>query len=457
MKFINLYLSSLLLFFISLNCFTQHNASAQSVINKCPNCSYKALDIYQEFLAGIAQKNTQKLDKQYQKEYSAIILEKNKELISEFKEENFLFDTVLHKFLSSVFYAIIDKNGLDKNLFHFFVSRTAEVNAYTYEDGTIVCNLGILNVTETESQIAMVLCHEIAHFLLDHPNRSIVKSIENLHSAELLAKVKEIKKEKYNTKTQLETLMEKDLFDRRRHNRGQELAADSLGMILLSKTNYGSAYIPHLFNLLDSSEILTVNCSSQSYFKKENIPVQDSWFKIPQKMRFGAAPKEALVDSLKTHPDCSKRKVYAEKYFARNPKAGTDFLIATDTKLAYYKELALNAEAKYSKDMDNLSLYLYQLIQNDAVYPKNNNIGPEIFDTFLTIFTKQKNHTLGSSIDKPYTPDNPKDEYAKLLQFLDQIDLQKLREITLLLYAKYQSAIKLDAIQNANFTKLKQL
>ena len=117
----------------------------------------------------------------------------------------------------------------------------------------------------------------------------------------------------------------------------------------------------------------------------------------------------------------------------------------------------MNEEAKYSKDKDNLSLYLYQLIQIAAVYPNNKSIGPEMFDTFLTICTKQKNHTLGTSIDKPYTPDDPNDEYAKLLQFLDQIDLQKEREITLLLYEKYQSSIKLDAIQNANFTKLKKL
>ena len=94
--------------------------------------------------------------------------------MTELRENNFLFDPEITNYLSSIFYHILEKNNLNKNGFHFFVSRSAAVNASAYEDGTVICNLGLLKISETESQIAMVFCHELAHYLLNHVNNSII-------------------------------------------------------------------------------------------------------------------------------------------------------------------------------------------------------------------------------------------------------------------------------------------
>ncbi len=432
----------------------QKNTEPTNTDAKDNSVIYNKLDDYKLFLEDIAKKNTEKLDKKFRKEYNEIITEKNTDLLTELKEGNFLFESEITKYLSSIFYSIVEKNNLDKNNFHFFVNRTPAVNAYTYEDGTIVCNLGLLDVVETESQIAMVFCHELAHYLLNHANNAIINRIEKYHDPEFLAKIKEIKKEKYNTKKQLEDLFVSDLFNRRRHNRSQELAADSLGMLLLSKTNYGDRAVPRLFDLLNDADTIVTKTTIQGFCKKEDIAADENWFVTKKKMSFGVAEKKEILDTLKTHPDCALRKTYAQAFFIKNPKAGPDFVLSTSTATNLIKDQAAYAEAKYSKDKDRFSYYLYQLIQMDTRFPSDKFIKQEIFNLFLTFYVKLKDHTLSSVIDKPYATENAKDEYARLLKMLDALDLEKIKAVTIIYYEKNKNFITLNNELNRKFQEL---
>ena len=442
---------------VTMPVFAQKNKDVATSDLKNPLYTYTKLDDYKTFLDDLAKKTSDSLDKKLRKDYNEIISDKNKELITDLSEQNFLFDTTITKYLSDVFYYIVDKNGLNRNSFHFFVNRSPVVNAYTYDDGTIVCNIGILNIAETESQVAMVFCHELSHYLLNHPKNAIINSIEKFNSPEFMEKVKEIKKEKFNTKKQLEDLLMTDLFNRRRHNRSQEIAADSLGMLLFSKTNYGASTVPHLFSLLDSSENLMTKRTIQSFCKEEDFNTDEKWFITKKKMSFGTAEKKEIADTLKTHPDCAKRKIYSETFFSRNPKPGTDFFLATKAQLNYVKTQALYAEASYSKDKERLSYYLYQLIQDDAQFPSDKPIKTEIFNMLVTFCLKQKKHTLAPVIDTPYITENANDEYAKLLKLLDAIDLAKMKEMTLKYYEKNKNYITLNNELNTNFTELNKL
>lgn len=429
---------------------------AQIVTTSAKNnfTAYPKLDDYKKHLNAIAEKNAGSLDKKIRKEYNEIISGKNEGLLTELQENNFLFDTEITPYLSSIFYEIVEKNNLNKNGFHFFVSRSPVVNAYTYEEGTVVCNLGLLNVMKTESQVAMVFCHELAHYLLNHLNNSIIKQIEKYNSPEFLAQVKEIKKEKYNTKKQLEELLISDLFNRRRHDRSQETAADSLGMLLLSKTSYGSAAIPHLFDLLDLSDTVINKSTIKEFCIRENIAADENWFTVRKKMSFGTGVKKEIKDTLKTHPDCAIRKAYAQEFFTKNPKAGPDFILTQNTGLAAIKTKADFEQAKYSKDKERLSNYFFQLIQAEVRYADNKFIKQEIFELLLSFYLKQKNHTLAYVIDSPYATENANDEYAKLLKMLDGLDLQRMKAIAINYLEKNKNYITLNADLNKNLQEL---
>lgn len=448
--------STLFVFLIAVLsfCQAQKKEPAPNIANSC--CIYNKLEEYKSFLENISKKNSETLDKKVKKEYNEIINDKNTDLITELSGNNFLFDTIISPYLSGIFYHIVEKNGLDKNAFHFFLSRSPEVNAYTYEDGTIICNLGLLNIAETESQIAMVFCHELAHFLLNHANASIISSIEKFNSPEFIAQVKEIKKEKYNTKKKLEELLVTDLYNRRRHKRSYELAADSLGMVLLGKTDYGVSSVPHVFDLLDNSDSLLTRITVQAFCQREKIKVDEQIFVTKKKMSFGGGVKKEIVDTLKTHPDCALRKVYATEYFQKHPKQGGDFILSSKERLNKIKQLSFYAQAAYSKEKEALSYYFYQLIQNDISFPSDSNIKTEIFDLLVSFCIKQKKHSLAYVIQTPYATENEKDEYAKLLKLLHEADVQQFKEMAIAYYENNKNLIVLNNELSTNFNQIKQ-
>ncbi|MDB5121948.1 MAG: Peptidase family [Mucilaginibacter sp.] len=425
---------TLLLYFVSLfTCSTASYAqSAARAEDNFKNHTYQNLTAYISFLSKTADDNTALLDKKLQKEYRGIIAEKNTDLIKELNDKQFLFDTEVAPYLNSIFNHVLEKNGLDKNQFHFFVNRTAGVNAYTYEEGTIVCNLGLLNIMENESQLAMVFCHELGHYLLKHANSSIISQLEIYHSPEFLAKVRSIKKQAYSSRKQLEELYKSDVFDRRKHNRSQERAADSLGIVLFENTFYSGAQVSHIFDLLAAAEGSPAMGTLTSFFKQENITIDEEWLKPAKKMSFGTI-KQEIVDSLKTHPDCAVRKVMMQACFDKNPKHGQDFLIGNAKKLSDIKKTALFDEAAFSKENDNLSYYFYQLIQGDAMFPANAYIKSEIFATLVSLCRHQKEHTLYTVVSNQYIPEDNRDEYALMLKMFDSIDLATLTDIA----AKY--------------------
>src|ERR1700741_1377913 len=155
------------LLFTSLNGYAQNTFVPEDSL-PATDYVYNKIDDYKIFLKTISINDAAPLDKKIRKQYLKYIQDKNDDLIGRLNGKEFLFDSVIYPYLYPVFKKVVDANGLDINTFHFFVSRSAEVNANTYEDGTIVCNLGLLNVIENESQLAMVFSHELSHYLLKH-------------------------------------------------------------------------------------------------------------------------------------------------------------------------------------------------------------------------------------------------------------------------------------------------
>ena len=171
-------------------------------------------------------------------------------------------------------------------------------------------------------------------------------------------------------------------------------------------------------------------------------------------MSFGTDTKKEIKDTLKTHPDCVIRKAYAQHFFNKNPKPGPDFVLSTNTALYTIKEKTDFEEARYSKDKERLSYYLYQLIQDDVSYPNNKFIKQEIFQLLLDFYLRQKNHTLAFVIDSPYATENVNDEYAKLLKMLDGLDLQRMKAIAINYLEKNKNYITLNNDLNKNLQQL---
>jgi predicted Zn-dependent protease len=67
---------------------------------------------------------------------------------------------------------LADSRGLD---YHFYVVNSAEINAFAVPGGFIYVNRGLIDKTETLSQLAGVLGHEIGHVVKRHTVKQMEK------------------------------------------------------------------------------------------------------------------------------------------------------------------------------------------------------------------------------------------------------------------------------------------
>lgn len=98
----------------------------------------------------------------------------------------------------------------------FFVSRFNTTNATTWQDGTIIVNIGLLARLENEAQLAFALAHEISHFVQQHPYLQYGRFLK-----------------KQQTENKNNTFVQN--LDR---TLDYELEADSIAINLLQRANY---------------------------------------------------------------------------------------------------------------------------------------------------------------------------------------------------------------------------
>lgn len=456
MKIVSTIFFLIIYFLSSVWCTAQKTTVSDFTSLSTDHYTYANLSTYKFFLDSITSENSKSVDKKLRPDYSAIIKEKNDALVKEITEHKFLYNTAINEYLENIFYLVLKANNLVKGQFHFFVSRSTEANACSLEDGTIIFNIGLFQIVENESQLAMVLCHEIAHYLFGHSTKSVIGYLEKYNSPEFLSQVKSIKKQKFNRKRQLQDLLSDDIFNRRKHNRLQEFAADSLGMELFNHTRFNNITLPYLFDLLDDNEHQQAAISIQAFFLNQGIILNDDLFKENKKITFGVAAKQKVIDSLQTHPDCAKRKLYAQSFFAKQNTTGSDFLVGDPEKLAGLKKEAILIQCGLAKEENNLSNYFYQLIELSPQFKNNSYLATEIFNTLVALCASQKAHQLHTVIKKNYVAYNTEDEYAKLLLLLDRIDLPQFIDIAEVYYKKNILLIKSTPEIIINFNTLKQ-
>ena len=207
---------------------------------------------------------------------------------------------------------------------------TAETtNASASIEGYIVFNLPMFLKANNEFTIAYILCHEIAHYLLNHSYNSIVASAELNTSAEIKDKTTSIKKNKYNKGKLASELFRQIVYDDRKTNRAIELQADSLGFVLFSKA-FPTAKSEAMNTLLWLSEIDKENDSIsiknfQKFISTPSQPFKLKWLKNDEfsDYRYDSTPKFWTIDSLKTHPDCEIRAEEMTRLFKIENKKST--------------------------------------------------------------------------------------------------------------------------------------
>lgn len=311
-------------------------------------------------------------------------------------------------------------------------SRDYAPNAYSIGDGTISFNAGLFVYLNSESEMAFILCHELAHYYLRHSQKKLDKMVYLANSDSLKKELKRLSKQIYRVGEQMEKISRALIFDIKKHSRDGEMEADRMGLQFLRKTGYAGTGFVSTMQLLD-------NIDDSSLFHPLELPkvfsfpgysFKERWTKKESAI-FGAMnPEESggltkkEKDSLKTHPDCSKRIALLGD--SARTIIGKDFLVDEDLfrslKQAFIPEIL--AETFRS---GNISFNLYlslQLLQEGrfvplAVYSVARDLN--------IIYRRQKEHELGLVLDTESR--YFRDDYNLLLRMLYRLRLNEVAEL----------------------------
>lgn len=402
------------------------------------------------------------VDKKDAQDYKKIYESQFKEIGQLWQSDRAVTAPRAHEYLQSVVQRITTANEeLRKTDARVIFSRDWWPNAFSMGDGTIAINAGLMVFLDSEAELVFILSHELAHYYLDHTGSAIKKYVETVNSESFQKELKRLSKTEYGVNRQLEELSKSFAFSSRKHTRENEAAADKLAFNFMKKTGYDCNAIRSCLELLDKIDdsliykplVLQQTFNFNDYpFKKKWIQKESSIFsELDQNDSSPLTRKEK--DSLKTHPDCSKR-ISLLSDSMQSAEAGKKFLVNEELFKQLKKEFFVEmTEQCYREKNLGRNLY-YSLLLLQA----NENAPVAVYSIargLNRVYEYQKDHQLGSKIDKE-SKSFP-EEYNQLLRMLDQLRLDEITTINYNFCKQYETLMKGYSGFEEEMTKVKQL
>ncbi len=362
------------------------------------------------------------------KKYTIQAYRERKDYITEmFSHKEILFSAETNTYLTTITNQILDANPSLKVLgSRFLFSRAYWPNASSMGEGTIIFNIGLFYRLQNESQVAFVLCHELAHLYLNHSNKSINQYIATLYSEEFQQKLKELKKQKYEKNKELAALEKGVVYKSRKHSREHESEADSMSVAFMKNTNFDTREAISCLSLLDiiDKDVFEVDLFMKQQFNFGDYPFQDKWLTKEEAFFGGISLKDENNkerDSLKTHPDCKQRISKLESFANSNIKNTAKKNVVSENDFNKYKKQFGFETIEFCYNSNRISKCLYLAMEAFKKYPNNEYLATTVAKCFNRFYLNQKEHTLNQIIDLPSPYQDEK--YNILLVFLQNTNI----------------------------------
>ncbi|MBO9199889.1 MULTISPECIES: M48 family metalloprotease [Niastella] len=349
-----------------------------------------------------------------------------------YDRKELITETVANGYLQGLLQEIIKSNQTLGSLeTRVAFSRAWWPNASSLGEGTILFNIGLFYKLQNESQAAFVLCHELAHLYLNHGNNAIDRYVNTVYSDEFQKELKKINESQYQKNQQLEKLARTITFDSRQHSREHEAQADSMAVEWLKNTSFDIRESLTCLALLDSIDVDKYNITPalNRIFNFQEYPFQARWTQEERSLfnTLAASTEQESQkerDSLKTHPDCSKRISLLKDKVGQYYKPNSRVFVVNEKE---FKQLRRDFDYEiidYLYRSEDITRSLHFTLQMLETQPANPYLIINTGRCINKLFTAQKNHTLNKVADMP-SPFNDKD-YNALLEFLQRVRLTDL-------------------------------
>lgn len=368
------------------------------------------------------------------KEYIKIYAERFENIKSYFTEKKLLTNKAAHQYLQQITAEIKSSNPKLQDLpIKIFFAKSDVPNAAYLGENMIVFNLGLFYRLNNESEVAFVICHELAHLYNKHSDNQINKYVQTVFSDEFQKELRSINKLQYKTREKVEKLALNIGLSNSKHSRFKETEADSLGLEFFSNTKFDQGAALNVLEILDKldDEKFNTEAALRQYFGNSEFPFKEKWLEKEEGLFGGHATDvyEEMNDSLKTHPDCKKRIIEIKKLQQNKSQFGNNNhknLNSAQEFESFSKSFKLEViESAYQNNNHAAALfYAFKVLDSTQIQPF---IVVKIGKIFKDFYTYQQRHELGNIALMP-SPQYPKD-FNLLLQFIQNIELEDYKKI----------------------------
>lgn len=191
---------------------------------------------YNAELKNISQTDYTKQEKEARKTFA---LESNFVLDDLLKSGLVLFNDPVSQYLNEVSGLVNKSLSTNKNI-QVYALRSTAVNAFATSQGAIFVTLGLLAQLENEAQLAYIIAHEITHVLENHP-------------MDLYLEAKDIEKGSSQRSVFGSTTFDDKVLAKNHYSKELESAADAKGLELILGSDYSTATLNTVFDVLKYS------------------------------------------------------------------------------------------------------------------------------------------------------------------------------------------------------------
>ncbi len=164
-------------------------------------------------------------------------------------------DLEIANYIASLGNSLASHSDAPAHAFHFFVVLSPEINAFAGPAGYIGVNSGLILKTRSESELASVIAHEIAHVTQNHLHRAFAaaKRMTLPMAAATLAAILIGTQVPELGQAALIALQAGGVQYQINFTRDNEKEADRIGLQILAKSNFNPRSMPTFFEQLQQS------------------------------------------------------------------------------------------------------------------------------------------------------------------------------------------------------------
>ncbi len=350
-----------------------------------------------------------------------------------------LFNDALSIYVNKVADEVFKSAPEVRKQLQIFIVKSDVVNAYCFDNGIILVNIGLLAQLDNEAQLAFILSHEASHFVKKHSLESYVKS--------------NTRRGRFSTNVD---------WDEYKYSQESELEADVQGVKFFKESKYSYKGIPGAFNVL-----------KYSYLPFDEVPfdktfLEDSNLVFPAdyflKQTAAIKKEEDYDDSKSTHPNIKKRKEAVGKELGEFSDSGREKFILDQNEFYKIREISRFEICRIGLLDRDYAACLYSCYLLQKKYPKNEflktTIGKALFEVAALKSPENWNYRKVLSLDVLdnsesksvyYDYDAKEGSSQQVYYLLNKLDAAQMSVLALNYNWKLRKELK---EQNANVNRL---